>query len=394
MKGIIKSVKQECSSFLVNLLRLFPMKRYLISSLLVLFASFLFGQSSFRECATVASQSWVAYLKANAAGLQAANFKKSAPVQIPYRVHLFMREDSTSNLTLQDIYHEMDTVNDFYANANMFFYECEPAEIIYDDSLYNFNSNPEEPILLNNHYTPDVLNLYFPNTAYSGNTPVCGYSRFPPSVDIAIIAAGCAKNGSTLPHEIGHYFGLLHTHETFFGAELVDGSNCSSAGDVICDTPADPGLDYTNVNLTCAYTGTVVDGNSMAYVPDVTNIMSYSRKECRFYFSPMQYAVLNNTMDTERNYLFCSFGLGVADQDAGGNVALFPNPGTNELTVSLKGNSAETEFNLYDAVGREVFSDKNTLKEYRINTSELNSGIYFYTLKIAGYRYHGKWMKY
>ena len=48
----------------------------------------------------------------------------------------------------------------------------------------------------------------------------------------------------TAPHKLGHCFNLLHTFlgtasETGGCAELTNGSNCSSCGDNVCDTPAD-----------------------------------------------------------------------------------------------------------------------------------------------------------
>jgi len=348
------------------------------------------SQNTYQECATAPSQTWARQLRSRVATLRAADAGKMTPVQIPYQIHLFKKSDSSSVLTLADIYHEIDTVNSFYANANMFFYECAPPELIIDDSLYDFAS-AEEPLLLSQHYTPDVLNLYFPNTARSGNTLVCGYSRYPPSVDLAVIAASCAKNGSTLPHEIGHYFGLMHTHETFTGAELVDGSNCSFAGDQICDTPADPMLDYSNVNTSCVYTGTVTDGNGAPYMPDVTNIMSYSRKECRFYFSPMQYAVLNTTMQNERSYLYCSFGLGIKEREQG-LFTVFPNPGHESLFLSLKQEAEGSVFELYNALGSLVLSTALS-REQRLDTRSLPAGIYAYTLRISGNTYRGKWVK-
>jgi hypothetical protein len=376
--------------FLVNLGKDYHMN-YVLSVLFFLLSCVsVHAQATYQECATVPSQSWASQLRSRVAELQPADDKKMAPLQVPYQIHLFKKSDSTSVLTLADIYSEIDTVNAFYANANMFLYECAPPELIIDDSLYDFKS-AEEPILLSQHYTPSVLNLYFPNTAKSGNTLVCGYSRYPPSVDLAIVAAGCAKNGSTLPHEIGHYFGLMHTHETFAGAELVDGSNCSFAGDQICDTPADPTLDYSSVSLSCIYTGTVTDGNGVPYTPDVTNIMSYSRKECRFYFSPLQYAVLNGTMQNERSYLACTFGVGIKELQQV-LFSVFPNPGNESLSVTLKQEVEESVFDLYDARGSRMLSVPVS-KEYRLDTQSLPAGIYFYTLRISGNSYSGKWVK-
>ena len=49
---------------------------------------------------------------------------------------------------------------------------------------------------------------------------------------------------STVAHEMGHCLGLYHTHngtgDNNGTPELVNGSNSSTAGDYITDTPADP----------------------------------------------------------------------------------------------------------------------------------------------------------
>ena len=54
-------------------------------------------------------------------------------------------------------------------------------------------------------------------------------------------------NISTLVHEIGHFFSLLHINGTWMmmkgniPRELVNGSDCDIHGDLICDTPGSPG---------------------------------------------------------------------------------------------------------------------------------------------------------
>jgi hypothetical protein len=111
-----------------------------------------------------------------------------------------------------------------------------------------------------------------------------GYSYYPSSSSgqstnvVYINSVWLGYQDNLLPHEVGHYFNLLHTFETSGGnRELVNGSNCSVAGDLICDTPADP-YDATKpgtLNSGCTYTGTVTDANGELYRPDMTNIMSY-----------------------------------------------------------------------------------------------------------------------
>ncbi len=67
---------------------------------------------------------------------------------------------------------------------------------------------------------------------------------------------------STFSHEMGHYFDLLHTHETMFGKEHItrdESSSCynaETAGDKLSDTLADPCLydqQLFNVNENCEY---------------------------------------------------------------------------------------------------------------------------------------------
>jgi len=92
------------------------------------------------------------------------------------------------------------------------------------------------------------------------------------------------KNIGALTHELGHFFGLLHTFEDI-GEELVDGSNCDVAGDLICDTPADPyqpGDQVSEYIKDCIFYAEMKDANGEYYQPLVGNIMSYYNCDCGF----------------------------------------------------------------------------------------------------------------
>lgn len=97
----------------------------------------------------------------------------------------------------------------------------------------------------------------------------------------------------TLTHEMGHYWGLEHT---FAGPELANGSDCTTAGDAICDTPADPymGPPLDQYLTDCIFTGMMQDPNGDWFDPDVGNIMSYY-SGCRCHFSYQQYERMAQT---------------------------------------------------------------------------------------------------
>jgi len=164
---------------------------------------------------------------------------------------------------------------------------------------------------LNN--VPNVVNLYFVNSAVgSSGGYIGGYARFPwllPNDYFVVVNGNLEPNGATVAHEMGHYFGLLHTFEPFYGNEFVNGTNCGVAGDLLCDTPADGYNFYGDVNSgTCAYSSGT-DPNGDAYVADPTQIMSYNQPfSCVLNFSSeaetrMRFYMGNDFPDT-RSYLF------------------------------------------------------------------------------------------
>jgi hypothetical protein len=174
-----------------------------------------------------------------------------------------------------------------YESTGMRFFMDGNIYYINSDTYYDINNMTEADALRNTYNIANRVNLYFVNNAMG----YCGFSTFSwYAVQGIIIANGCAglpSNPSTVPHEIGHYFDLYHTHETAFGVEFVNGTNCTTAGDLLCDTPADPNLSG-KVDVNCLYIGGEVDPNGDPYDPDPHNLLSYSRKTCRDYTSPQQ----------------------------------------------------------------------------------------------------------
>ncbi|SFN72892.1 Por secretion system C-terminal sorting domain-containing protein [Bizionia echini] len=234
-------------------------------------------------------------------------FRASNPItSVPVKAHIIRTSSGTGGLTTTELNDAITTMNAFYANANLEFFICDGINYIDNDTYYDFQDD-QEGILTATHSVSGLINIYFANTVtkVSTGSSLCGYAYYPGGDDTILMVNSCATNGSTLAHEMGHFFNLRHTHGGTPN-ELVNGSNCTTEGDYICDTPADPTLSYSNVNSSCNYTGTDVDANGDFYMPQTNNIMSYSRKECRDLFTPQQYARMYATYALTRNNFNCA----------------------------------------------------------------------------------------
>lgn len=262
------------------------------------------------ECGTEATPEQIRYMAQDREARQSYNPR--AVVTLPIQFHVVRTSAGTGGLTTSQLTTIFNTLNTYYDNADVQFSQCGPTNFIDSDTYYNFTQS-EETALGNANDVTNVVNIYFFNTVTSSSgSSLCGYTRFPPSVDRIIMKNSCATNGSTIVHEMGHYLSLYHSHgKTNTGTtdELVDGSNCTTKGDNVCDTPADPNLSG-KVSSSCLYTGTGTDANGDTYVPNPRNVMSYSRKVCRDFLSPGQYSRVAFSAANDRNYLNCTTGGG------------------------------------------------------------------------------------
>lgn len=170
------------------------------------------------------------------------------------------------------------------------------------DRLSDLNTirktNPESwENLLENRFESSAINVVIGENIGESNFCYCNNKE----TDFIFLEwESMLSTSNSLIHEIGHYFGLFHTHgpeleDDGITDEYVDMSNGDSAGDFINDTPADPGLSYKdgrfiNNGKVCNIIGCLNDAKGQFYMPDVANFMCYNPDRLqRIRFTPEQY---------------------------------------------------------------------------------------------------------
>jgi len=264
----------------------------------------------------------------------------TAITDIPVRVNILRTTSGNTAVSENDVINRINDANEEFADSFMRFYVCDGINYITDNALFNFNYADQQQLIQYNQ--ENIMNIYFMNsiTNNSGGG-ICGFTQFPQGFssnsDILVMSANCSGNlYNTFTHELGHHFGVEHTHGPINGiltSELVSGANCHSAGDYFCDTPADPQLSSANVSTTnCAYTPNTSpppsDAQGQYFNPDTSNFMSYAPQSCRYSFTPQQNAFFYATFHSLRSYYSCpSFNITISD-----NVMIDCN---NEFIVDL-----------------------------------------------------------
>ncbi len=230
-------------------------------------------------------------------------------IRLPLVVHVIRTTAGTGGINTADWDANLTYLNTIFADANVEFYEAS-RQFIDSDDFYDFSriaaDDDDNEIAAND--VANMINVYLSNSVKntSGNT-ICGYAYYPSSPLRQVMQNSCIGPGeATLVHEMGHFFGLYHTHDdSRFGADAADNSTGCSRGDRIYDTGAEPfrmsynnggstcfsspsstrcdcltyppmsygyGCDYSSLS-DCEYNGT---GANAAYSPDMQNFMAYN----------------------------------------------------------------------------------------------------------------------
>lgn len=190
--------------------------------------------------------------------------------------HVFSDSLGNYGVTETAIREAVDSMNLFFSPIKVSFEVCEYR---YHPNFEHdtINTDPEQDIIINTYHANQRINFYFVSFLGGTEAGLAAGNIGDPLGSGIFIQKGLGVTATVFAHEMGHFCSLAHTFEGN-GTELVNGSNCQTAGDQICDTPADPFVPGDDMSLyieDCRFINTKVDANGEFYNPDLGNIMSY-----------------------------------------------------------------------------------------------------------------------
>ena len=231
---------------------------------------------------------------------------------IPAAYHVITSESGQGEVDEQQILDQHDVLNAGLAPWGMelvfLSWETVPNDDWYGVATINGNVDNPAALAMKTALAVDpttTLNLYFNDLG----TSLKGYAQFPDTWPEDSPRWGVVMDNSTLPgtgdpfgggnvgtHEVGHALGLYHT---FQGGCHAD-SQCATAGDRVCDTPAESspngfGQACGNLRDSCPTS----EGND-----PVENFMDYSSPDCMIEFTVGQATRMHEIMSTFKPLLY------------------------------------------------------------------------------------------
>lgn len=245
-------------------------------------------------------------------------------LNIPIRFWVWRESASDNAIDESDLQNLIDAANAvFQANGLNFNFYTYCPEFPIDADLVDIDDSDElDELDDNGNNDGNAINVHIVKTGMGNGVSWAGvYNGSDDFIAIRRSSVNSERGRTeTWPHELGHYFGLDHTHnhtEDFFqtgtaccksepvtrgkkwhepciGCIWVGipwyNKRCSRTGDYLCDTDADPRGDHNwswSSTNPCGYTSTWTDGYGETYHPSTSNIMSYY-SSCRTQFTDGQ----------------------------------------------------------------------------------------------------------
>ncbi len=225
-----------------------------------------------------------------------------APYYLPLSIHIVRASDGSGGLAEADLYASIANLNRLWQPMGVQFFIYGSIDYINNDGWVMVpDVQTTQDALRQVNAVANTINVYFTTlqnlngqASFTGDT----FQGILMNQNICTLAtAPASANFATFAHEMGHFLDLYHTHEDWRDSmnqptaiECPSGNNCTTNGDLVCDTAADPNLAGL-VNAACEYNNsamTPASCDNTPYNPPTRNLMSYSTSECRTEFTPGQ----------------------------------------------------------------------------------------------------------
>ncbi len=237
--------------------------------------------------------------------------------KVPIALHLVARDNGVGRATVERALNILCELNELYAASEISFYLTENGlNFINSDGIFSSNHLAINQLVMEGERQDSALNVFVVNSVGANNV----VGLYDKAKDWILIQRSVFLEGDkTLAHEIGHFFSLLHPH---FGwdaspwnpsnsnpasaiapdgqtpTERMDGSNCETAGDFLCDTAPDYNFGIS-WQTSCEYAGGALSPDNIVVNPDESLIMSYFNDSCRLTFSEQQMEIMRLDLASE-----------------------------------------------------------------------------------------------
>lgn len=221
-------------------------------------------------------------------------------------VHVIRRSNGTGGQTVAQTNQAINILNQDFNPHGVSFDWDNVIDYIDNDTYYS--SATTTIYTVNNHTNGIDVYLFDDASSAGGRANGVGESsEFWVSGSYWKTPFNSLVRSSVISHEMGHVLFLWHTHhgtvneggnDTSQCPELVSGTNGSTCGDYVADTPADPHLQFNVNHPACTWTSSGTDANGASYNPDERIIMSYTNPSCMTLFTAGQGQRIRNSIAT------------------------------------------------------------------------------------------------
>lgn len=299
---------------------------YLALCFTFLCQSVIFGQASY--CPTSFTTEHLQHFKELKASVSGVNIRSNEPIFVPVKFHAVADAEGEGRVNLNDILVQLCELNANFAEQNIHFYMKDgTVNEINDNTIFKNPASAagtSKMVSRKNSVEGSAAHIFITDEASTGGEgTTLGYYDF--NADLMVLKKSVVESSTqrkfVCGHEMGHFFSLSHTFRGWENApwngetvtqfspssgilnELVNGSNCDDAGDMICDTPPDYNLGF-GWDGCKDYDGGAKDPNGDLLDPDESNFMGYFIGCEAYSFSEAQKQIIKQDYESpRRSYL-------------------------------------------------------------------------------------------